>query len=74
MAQSDAEPGAQRIEELELRVGSLDDQLDAVHRELYRQQQQIDRLALALGELRRQLREGGGPAGGESRNEPPPHY
>ena len=68
------EAGSRRVEELLTRVGLLDDQLDAVHREMYRQQQQIERLAQALGELRRQLQEGGAAAGGEARSEIPPHY
>jgi SlyX protein len=70
-----AKPGAPdaRLNEIEVKLGFVDDLVDTLNRAVYRQQQQIDQLAQALAALREQLR-AGTPAGADPRDEIPPHY
>jgi SlyX protein len=64
-----------RLSALEVKIGFIDDLQDALNRTVFRQQQQIDQLALALAALRQQVQTGGGPPGaGDPRDEIPPHY
>lgn len=66
--------GQGRLEELEVRLALVDDQLEALNRTVFRQQQQIDQLTQALAALRQQVR-GAAPApSGDARDEVPPHY
>lgn len=68
-----ADPQARRTE-LEIRVTELDDAVEALHRTVYRQQQQIDRLAQAVVALRAQVQAAQAPGSGDAREELPPHY
>jgi SlyX protein len=63
-----------RLDALEVKLGFVDDLLDTLNRTVFRQQQQIDQLALALAALRQQVRAGGPVATGDPRDEIPPHY
>lgn len=63
-----------RITELEIKLSYSDDQLDAINRTVYRQQQQIDLLLRELKVLRDQMTAN---TPGETlslRDELPPHY
>ena len=77
MSQPDA-PGDSasdaRLNELELKLGFVDDLLDTLNRTVFRQQEQIDQLALALAALRQQVRTSGPDAPSDPRDEIPPHY
>jgi len=64
-----------RLDALEAKIGFIDDLQDALNRTVFRQQQQIDQLALALAALRQQVLAGADPPGaGDPRDEIPPHY
>jgi SlyX protein len=63
-----------RLNEIEVKLGFVDDLLDALNRTVFRQQQQIEQLTLELAALRQQLRAGAAAAGGDPRDETPPHY
>lgn len=63
-----------RLTELEIKVSLADDLLDQLSDTIYRQQQQIERLARELVELREQLPEEGTPGPRSLRDELPPHY
>ena len=69
-----------RLDDLEIKASFTDDLLDQLNMTIYRQQQQIDRLIVQVGQLRQQIPEGGaggmGGAGGalDPRDELPPHY
>ncbi len=71
---SDEDPEA-RFAELESKLMLADDQLEALNRTVYRQQQHIDRLERELRALRDQV-EGMNTASapGTLRDEIPPHY
>jgi SlyX protein len=63
-----------RLTDLEIKASYTEDLLDQLNLVIYRQQQQIDRLALELAQLRQQSSD---PASGAPRNlrdELPPHY
>ena len=63
----------ERCENLEVKLSYLEDLVEGLNLSLYRQQQQIDRLAHELVQLRQQAP---GAEGGERnlRDELPPHY
>ncbi|RID99377.1 SlyX family protein [Simplicispira hankyongi] len=63
----------QRFESLEVKLSYLEDLVDGLNLNIYRQQEQIDRLARELVQLRQQAP---GAEGGERnpRDEMPPHY
>lgn len=63
-----------RLTALEIKASYSEDLLDQLNLTIYRQQQQIDRLAAALDELRRRLPEPGADAPTSARDEIPPHY
>ncbi|WP_280189165.1 SlyX family protein [Delftia sp. PS-11] len=76
VAHDSAEALQARVMELEIKASYTDDLLEQLNLTIYRQQQQIDRLADELRELRRRVPEGGGAGGGPAslRDELPPHY
>lgn len=63
----------QRLTDLEIKAAYTDDLLDQLNQTVFRQQQQIERLARELEALRRQIPEGGAPFQ-SLRDELPPHY
>jgi SlyX protein len=63
-----------RLNALEVKLGFVDDLLDALNQTVFRQQQQIDQLARALAALRQQTLSGAPAAAGDARDEIPPHY
>ncbi|HVL10298.1 MAG TPA: SlyX family protein [Burkholderiaceae bacterium] len=63
----------QRLTDLEIKAAYADDLLDQLNQTIFRQQQQIERLARELDALRRQIPEGGAPPQ-SLRDELPPHY
>ena len=63
-----------RLNELEVKLSFAEDQIEELNRSVYRQQQQIDQLQLAIRDLRKQ-QAAAAPAEGRSlRDEIPPHY
>lgn len=63
-----------RIAELEVKLSFAEDQLDALNRTVYRQQQQIDRLLLEVRNLREQQMAAMPAEARSLRDEIPPHY
>ena len=63
----------QRLTDLEIKAAYTDDLLDQLNQTVFRQQQQIERLARELEALRRQIPEGSAPFQ-SLRDELPPHY
>jgi SlyX protein len=63
-----------RLNALEVKLGFVDDLLDALNRTVFRQQEQIDQLAQAITALRQQALAGGPGAAADARDEIPPHY
>lgn len=63
-----------RLAALEIKASYSEDLLDQLNMTIYRQQQQIDRLASELSELRRRMPEGGPDSPTNARDEIPPHY
>lgn len=63
-----------RIAELEVKLSFAEDQLDALDRTVYRQQQQIDRLLLEVRNLREQQMAAMPAEARSLRDEIPPHY
>ena len=59
-----------RLMALEMKSSFTEDLLDELNLVIYRQQEQIDRFARQLHQLRQQMPEGRGSAGDEL----PPHY
>ena len=68
------EPIERRLVELEIKAVYSDDQLEHLSDQLYRQQQQIDRLLHQLRLLHERLPEAGQGAPRSLRDEMPPHY
>ena len=69
------DPAEVRLAEIESKLMLADDQIEALNRTAYRQQQLIDRLERELRALRDQvegMNTGGAP--GTPRDEIPPHY
>jgi SlyX protein len=67
-------PRSDRLDEAEIRIAMLDDQLDALNRTVFRQQQQIDLLTQAMVTLQTQMRSVDSGGGNNPRDEIPPHY
>lgn len=63
----------QRLTDLEIKAAYADDLLEQLNQTVFRQQQQIERLARELEALRRQIPEGSAPFQ-SLRDELPPHY
>ena len=63
-----------RLTALEIKASYSEDLLDQLNLTIYRQQQQIDRMAAAVDELRRRVPEGGPHTATNARDEIPPHY
>ncbi len=63
-----------RINELEVKLSFAEDQLDALNRTVYRQQQQIDLLQQAVRALREQMAAVAPTEARSLRDEIPPHY
>jgi SlyX protein len=72
--QSGAVPDRDALTDLLVRVASLEDQIDALNRTVFRQQQYIDKITQALIGLQGQIRSGGGGASLDPRDDIPPHY
>lgn len=70
---TDSATTEQRLADLEIKASYADDLLDQLNQTVFRQQQQIERLARELEALRRQIPEGGAPFQ-SLRDELPPHY
>ncbi len=66
--------GEARLDELEAKLAFIDDLLETLNRTVYRQQQQIDQLAQAVGALRQQVRDAPTAPAADPRAELPPHY
>jgi len=67
-------PLEERIDDLEIKASFADDLLDQLNLTIYRQQQQIDRLAQQLVQLRSQMPEAGSRSAPRPSDELPPHY
>ena len=65
---------AGRVAELELKLLDAEDGLEQLHRTVYRQQQELDRLQRELVALRRHLATLPGGEVRSLRDELPPHY
>jgi SlyX protein len=63
-----------RLNELEIKASYTEDLLDQLNLALYRQQQQIDSLALQVTQLRQQAPESASGGARSLRDELPPHY
>ncbi|MGJ7508153.1 SlyX family protein [Variovorax sp. GT1P44] len=63
-----------RLNELEIKASFTEDLLDQLNMTIYRQQQQIDSLALQVAQLRQQRPEDGTGGPRNLRDELPPHY
>ncbi|MBI4984319.1 MAG: SlyX family protein [Rhodocyclales bacterium] len=63
-----------RLNELEMKLSFAEDSLEQLNMTIYRQQQQIDQLQLAVIELRKQLAASAPAEGRSLREEIPPHY
>lgn len=72
--QETSEADSDRLGEAEIRIALLDDQLDALNRTVFRQQQQIDLLTQALVNLQKQMRSADTGADRNLRDDIPPHY
>jgi SlyX protein len=69
-----APEATERLDTLESKLAFLDDLLEALNRTVFRQQQQIDQLALALAALGQQIRASTPANGAHPQDELPPHY
>jgi SlyX protein len=63
-----------RLTELEIKASFADDLVDALNRQVARQQDQIDRLIRELAALRQQAPDSDAGAPRNLRDELPPHY
>ncbi|MEY3740936.1 MAG: hypothetical protein RLZZ192_1612 [Pseudomonadota bacterium] len=63
-----------RLNELEMKIVLADDMLDQLNQTIFRQQQQIDALALEVRALRQQLPQDRHTPGTTLLDELPPHY
>ena len=63
-----------RLNELEMKIVLADDMLDQLNQTIFRQQQQIDALALEVRALRQQLPQDRHTPGMTLLDELPPHY
>jgi len=72
MAEDDG--AGERLENLEVKLAYLEDLVDGLNLSIYRQQEQIDRLARELVHLRQQAPGRDADGAGNPRDELPPHY
>ena len=63
-----------RLESLEVKASYMEDLLDDLNLTIYRQQEQIDRLAREVVRLREQAPSGAAGGASSSADERPPHY
>ncbi len=63
-----------RLVELEIKTSFAEDMLDQLNQEIFRQQQQIDRLTRELAALSAQIKLSGETPTGNLRDDLPPHY
>lgn len=63
-----------RLTELEVKLSFAEDQIDALNRTVYLQQQQIEQLQLAIRTLREELQAAQPNEARTLRDELPPHY
>ena len=73
-AHQDAHTDAQRLENLEVKLSYLEDLVDGLNLSIYRQQEQIDRLAREVVHLRQQAPMAYSGGAFNPRDELPPHY
>lgn len=64
----------ERLENLEIRLASQDDLLDALNQTVYRQQKKIDELEVLCAALARRITELPEQASGGLPHDKPPHY
>lgn len=64
----------ERLMALEIKSSYAEDLLEQLNQLVYEQQRQIDALLAEVGQLRRQMPEGGSSAERNLRDELPPHY
>ncbi len=64
----------QRLTELEIKAGFMEDLVEQLNQVIIRQQQQIDLLTREVGHLRQQTPDDGAPVFRSLRDELPPHY
>ncbi|MDR1227646.1 MAG: SlyX family protein [Azoarcus sp.] len=64
----------ERLERLESRLMSAEDQIDALNQSVYRQQQLLDRLQAHVLQLAQQLQGAQAAAQGRPEDEIPPHW
>mgnify|MGYP000102339380 FL=1 len=63
-----------RLMALEIKSSYAEDLLEQLNQQVYEQQRQIDALLAEVGQLRRQMPEGGSAGERNLRDELPPHY
>jgi SlyX protein len=64
----------ERLMALEIKSSYAEDLLEQLNHQVYEQQRQIDALLAEVGQLRRQMPEGGPSGERNLRDELPPHY
>ena len=69
-----ADTTATRLEALEVKASYMEDLLDGLNLTIYRQQEQIERLAHEVVRLREQAPSAGAAGAGGGVDERPPHY
>lgn len=65
---------ADRVTELEIKLGFAEDLIDTLNRTVFRQQEQIDLLQLQLTALHRRMKESDTQESRDPSEEIPPHY
>ena len=65
---------ADRVTELEVKLGFAEDLIDTLNKTMFRQQEQIDLLQRQLSELHRRMLEAEGHESRDPSEEIPPHY
>lgn len=73
-AQSPADDANRRLTDLEIKASYTEDLLDQLNLLVYRQQEQINRLAAEVALLKQQAPDGGTGSVRNPRDELPPHY
>ncbi|ODS65304.1 MAG: SlyX protein [Acidovorax sp. SCN 68-22] len=71
---ADSHRAGERLENLEVKLSYLEDLVDGLNLSIYRQQEQIDRLARELVQLRQQAPGRDADGARDPRGELPPHY
>ncbi|MDD4881568.1 MAG: SlyX family protein [Gallionellaceae bacterium] len=65
---------AERVTELEIKLGFAEDMIDTLNQSVFRQQEQIDLLQRQLTEMHRRMRESEAVESRDPGEELPPHY